>query len=98
MVPLDYTIVLTLERIYDDKKIETKISSKDMKNLLPLCTKKVHFTFQNNIYQQKDGAAMGSPLGPVLTGIFMVQLEKTFMAVLKKFMKPWKRYVDDAIT
>ena len=46
------------------------------------------FHFGNNIYQQKDGAAIRSPLGPVLAGIFMVQLEKTLMPVLEKFMKP----------
>ena len=46
VVPLDYTVVLTLKRIYGDKKIETKISRKDMKNMLPLCTKKVHFTLE----------------------------------------------------
>ena len=63
MVPLDYTIDLTLKRIYGDKEIETKISRKDMKNLLSLCIENVHFTFGNNIYQQKDGVAMGSPLG-----------------------------------
>ena len=98
MVPLDFTIYLTLKRIYGDKEIETKISRKDMKNLLSICTKNVHFTFGNNIYQQKDGAAMGSPLGPVLTGIFMVHLERTLMPGLEKFMKSWKRYVDDTIT
>ena len=48
-----------------------------MKNLLLLWLKKVHFTFENNIFQQKVGAAMGSPFGPVLVGIFMVHLEKT---------------------
>ena len=98
MIPLDFTIYLTLKRIYGDKEIETKISRKDMKNLLSICTKNVHFTFGNNIYQQKDGAAMGSPLGPVLTGIFMVHLERTLIPGLEKFMKPWKRYVDDTIT
>ena len=77
MVPSDYTIDLTLKRIYGDKEIETKISRKHMKNLLILCTKNVYFTFRNNIYQQKDGVAIGSPLGPVLAGIFMVHLEKT---------------------
>ena len=46
VVPLDYTVVLTLKRIYGDKKIETKISRKDMKNMLPLCTEKVHFTLE----------------------------------------------------
>ena len=42
MFPLDYTIDLTLKRVYGDKEIETKISGKDMKNLFPLCTKEVH--------------------------------------------------------
>ena len=97
MLPLHYTIDLTLKRIYGDKEIETKISRKDMKNLLILCTKNIYFTIGNNIYQQKDGVAMGSPLGPVLSGIFMVHLERTVMPELEKFMKPWKRNVDDTI-
>ena len=41
---------------------------------------------------------MGSPFGPVLAGIFMVHLERTLMPELEKFMKPWKRYVNDTIT
>ena len=98
MVMLDYKIDLKLKRYYSDQEIETKISRKDMKNLLSLCTKNVHFTFGNNIYQQKDGVAMESPLGPVLTEIFMVHLERTLMPALEKFMKPWRRYVSDTIT
>ena len=39
VVPLDYTIDLTLKRIYGDKKIENNISRKDWKNLLLLSTK-----------------------------------------------------------
>ena len=74
MVLLDYQIDLTLKRIYGNKEIETKISRKDMKNLLSLCTKNVHFTFGNNIYQQRDGITMRSPLGTVLAEIFMVHL------------------------
>ena len=31
-------------------------------------------------------------------GIFMVHLERTLMPELEKFMKPWKRYLDDTIT
>ena len=87
MVPLDYTIDLTLKRIYGDKEIETEISRNDMKNLLLLCTKNVYFTFENNIYQQNNGVAMGNPLGPMLAGIFMAHLEKTLMPKLEKFMK-----------
>ena len=46
-----------------------------MKELLFLCTKEVHFTYSNGIYQQSDGVGMGSPLDPVFAGIFMLELE-----------------------
>ena len=46
-----------------------------MKNLLTLCTKNVHFTFNNEIYIQNDGVAMGSPLGLIVAGNFKVELE-----------------------
>ena len=50
------------------------------------------------IYQQCDGVAVGSPLGPVLAGIFMVRLERTLIPKLTEHMNPWKRYVDDTIS
>ena len=51
------------------------------------------------VYGKKSrGVAMGSPLGPVLAGIFMVSLENTLMPKLSEHMGPWKRYVDDTIT
>ena len=39
------------------KKLKARLVGIDMKNLL-LCTKIVHFTFGNNVYQQKDSVAM----------------------------------------
>ena len=41
-----------------------------MKELLYLCNKNAHFTFNNKMYFQVDGVAMGSPLGTVLAKIF----------------------------
>ena len=75
---MDFSIDLVIKRIYDDKEINTDISRNDLKELLLLCTKNVHFTYIDIIYTQSDGVAMGSPLGPVLAGIFMVyNLEST---------------------
>ena len=48
-----------------------------MKELLYLCTKNVHFSFNNEIYMQNEGVAVGSSLGPVLANIFVVVLERT---------------------
>ena len=66
-----------------------------MKHLLILCTKNVHFTFNNELYIQNDGVAMGSLLDPILEGIFMIELENMLVAKLKQHIKNWIRYVGD---
>ena len=63
-----------------------------MKELLTLCTKNVHVTFDNVIKVQNDGVAMGLPLGTVFSDIFMIELE-----TLTDYIKFWKRCVDDTI-
>ena len=54
-----------------------------MKNLLFLGTNNVHFTFENNIYQQKDGVTTGFFLGPVFPGIFKVDPERGLLLLLR---------------
>ena len=50
-----------------------------MEELILLCTNGVHFTFDGKTYVQMNGVAMGSPLGSVLSGIFMVELENNLI-------------------
>ena len=47
---------------------------------------------------QVDGVAMGSPLGPVLADLFMIELEKAVLPELTECIKYWKGYVDDTIS
>ena len=68
-----------------------------MKELLYLCTKNVRFSFDNIIYIQNDGTAMGSPLGPVLASIFMVELKRSLIPGLTNKLSNCSRYVDDTI-
>ena len=89
-VPLDQKISIILKRIYDQRQLETKISRKEMKNLLLLCPKNVHFSYDNKLYSQKDGVAMGSPLGPVIARIFMVDLEGNVIPKLSTHMTKWR--------
>ena len=96
-VPMDKTIEIILKRVCEKKEIITTIPKREMKELLYLCTKNVHFSFNNEIYMQNDGVAMGSPLGPVLANIFMVELERAIIPSLSDKIKLWKRYVDDTI-
>ena len=45
---------LILKRIYDKNEITTSLTRKEMKELLILCTKNVHFTFNGEIYSQQE--------------------------------------------
>ena len=97
-VPLDYTIEIILDKIYKDKLIKTKLKREERKKLLQICTKEMHFSFNGVIYRQINGVAMGSPLGPVLANVFMVELEKTLVPQLDGSVALWYRYVDDTFT
>ena len=66
--------------------------------MLVFATKKSHFVFDGQYYDQVDGVAMGSPLGPVLANIFMCYFEEKW--VMNSSIRPaiWFRYVDDTFT
>ena len=65
-------------------ELTTLLIKKEMKELLLLYTKNVHFTFNGQIYIQIDGVAMGSPLAPLLADIFMIELERSLIPDLQK--------------
>ena len=42
---------------------------------------------------------MGSPIGPVLADIFMIELEKTLLPYIYiRYIKFWSRYIDNTIS
>ena len=87
-----------LRKIYDEKKLPIKLKRGEMKELLELCTKSLHFSFNGRLYQQVNGVAMGSPLGPVLANTFMSELEEQLVPTMNEKMSVWLRYVDDTFT
>ena len=94
-VPLNKTIDFILKKVYDEKKIQTNKPKRVLKKLLCLCTKHLDFNFNNNIYIQCDGVAIGSPLGHLLANTFMTSLEEDLILILKLCLCDKKRYVDD---
>ena len=97
-VPLEYTIGLVLERIYNKGELVTNITRSEMKEMLLLCMKNVHSSYGRDIYIQKDGVPLGSLLGPVLAGIYEVNLERLLIPKLNIYINFWRRYVDYTIT
>jgi hypothetical protein len=63
---------------------------------LTICTQKSHFQFNGEFFDQIDGVAMGSPLGPLFANFFMSDFECKHMSKLKSLgLILWYRYVDD---
>ena len=96
-VPLDATTDIVLKRIFDNREINIKISKREIKKLIKICTKNVHFDFNGTTYVQKDRVTMGSLLIPILAGIFMVELERGVIQKLSQHLQFWKHYADDTI-
>ena len=96
-VPLDETIQICLDRLYSLPD-PPQLPRSALKDLLQFATKKSHFVFDGQYYDQIDGAAMGSPLGPVLANIFMCHFEEKWLMNSRFCLSLWFRYVDDTFT
>ena len=66
--------------------------------LLELVLNNCVFSFQHKFYKQIQGAAMGSPVSPVIANIYMKYFVELALGPQCPTPTPWwKRYVDDVI-
>ena len=70
----------------------TSITTHEIKEILLLCTKNVHFTFRDIATDRV------ATLWPVLVELFLVDLERSLGPILTAKFSIWKQYVDDTIT
>ena len=73
------------------------ITKADLVELLNIATKNQLFQFEGNLYEQVDGVAMGSPLGPLMANAFMCSIEERLLNQ-GKMPNFYKRYVDDTFS
>ena len=97
-VPLIETIEIILNKLFPTQN--TVFNGFDMFNfrrILEIAVIDTHFIFNDKIYKQVDGMAMGSPLGPTFANIFMCHLEELYLNQCPASFAPlfYKRYVDD---
>ena len=96
-VPLNEAIDIALDALYRDPEVPTPSETESLiRKMLLKATTSVEFSFDGNMYNQLDGVAMGSPLGPILANIIVGFLESR----LDEDQWPllYRRFVDDAFS
>ena len=100
-IPLDETISIILDNLFCETDAISfngcSFNKAHFKKILEFAVKNNNFIFNNQLHEQVDGVAMGSPLGPAFANIFMCALEKNFLSNCPLDFKPllYRRYVDD---
>ena len=93
-VPLKETIGLCAEALYKDPSSTPPIPQAVFIELMESATSSVEFSFNDTMYNQTDGVAKGSPLGPAVANIFVgYHKSKLFSCVQKPTI--YFQYVDD---
>ena len=95
-VPLNLAIRIASNVLYDSVYKPNNLKKSTFIKMLQLCVKDIPFLFDQNIYMQTDGVAMGSRLGPTLACLTMAFLEKKVFKS-RGLICPlfYTRYVDD---
>ena len=77
-LPIQPVINIIKERLARDTELHkrTSMNINHITTLLEFCLTSTSFVFQGQYYQQMEGAAMGSPLSPIVANIFMEKFEK----------------------
>jgi hypothetical protein len=95
-VPVEEAIEIVLDYVYKPKKlVDLPFNREQLKTLLDLSVRDATFRFQNKIYKQVDGVAMGNPLAPIIADLWMQKMEEKLNRFSTNKPKFWLRYVDD---
>ena len=95
-ISVDETIDIISNHLFANSMYFEGFNRSQFTRLSSLLVKNCHFIFNGRIYQQIDGMAMGSPLGPLFANIFMSFHEKSWLYNCASSFKPpmYRRYVD----
>ena len=99
-VPVDKAMDVIRRKLEEDESLSkrTPLLPRDIITLLEKCLKYTYFLHKGQCYLQVHGAAMGSPVSPIVCNLYMENFEQIALAKAENPPRWWKRYVDDTYT
>ena len=96
-VPIDPALNIIKDLLDKDTTLKerTVMEVGDIILLLEFCLKNTYFSFQDQFYEQVEGAAVGSPVSPIVANLYTEYLEQKALSTAPNPPRFWHRYVDD---
>ena len=98
--PIDDTVQAGLQKLENDPGLadRTTLTPAQIADLLTFVLRFTYFQYNGSIYEQKEGAAMGSPVSAVIANLYMENFEEQAITTSSYEPRIWKRYVDETFT
>ena len=96
-ITLTETLNLCVQNLYRNQAHVGNLTQSSFYSLLKITMFESFFIFDGKFYEQCNGIAMGSPLGPTLANVFMCHFENIWLENCPAHFKTivYRRFVDD---
>ena len=97
-IPVNKACAYIRDKLNNDNTLHlrTSLNTDDIISLLEFILSNNYFVYNNCIYKQIHGCAMGSPDSPIVANLCVEVIEELAISTSSVPPKVWKRYVDDS--